>query len=59
MIIDRNFRQRVYDLVHDSVFSKPIQKIDYSKQGILILVTKIKPQPNGTNKMVSTTTQKR
>jgi hypothetical protein len=42
------FRERVRELVHDPAFSKPIADLtkDYSKQGTITLVTRIKPQPN-------------
>ena len=34
-------QKRAKELVNDLVFQKPIQEIDYSKQGSLTLVTKI------------------
>jgi len=48
MILGRKFQQRVKDLVNDPVFSKPISDLtkDYSKPGVIILVTRIKPKPN-------------
>lgn len=44
--MNKSIKQRVYELVHDPVFQKPISDInkDYSKKGTIILVTRIKPQ---------------
>lgn len=36
--------QRAKAIVHDPVFDKPIQSKDYSKKGVIILVTRIKPK---------------
>lgn len=48
MILGKTFQQRVKELVNDPAFSKPISDLtkDYSKQGTITLVTRIKPQPN-------------
>ena len=46
MNLGRKFQERVKALVNDPVFDKPIQTKDYSKTGVIILVTKIKPKPN-------------
>lgn len=43
MELNRAFFNRVKELVNDPVFNKPIQTKDYSKPGVIILVTKIKP----------------
>jgi len=42
----KNFHQRVKEIISDPVFEKPISdlKKDYSKKGVIILVTKIKPK---------------
>lgn len=57
MILGRRFKERVKALVNDPVFDKPIQSKDYQKQGVVILVTKIKP--NGCNRVVSEPKQER
>ncbi len=36
--------QRAKAIVHDPIFDKPIQVTDYTKKGVIILVTKIKPK---------------
>lgn len=47
------FHERVKELVNDPVFAKPIQVKDYSKKGVIILVTKMSNY--GINRMVSKT----
>jgi hypothetical protein len=37
----KNFKQRCKDWVNDPVFDKPIQNKDYTKKGVLTLVTKM------------------
>ena len=45
MLIGRKFHERVKQIISDPAFDKPISNLqkDFSKQGIRILVTKIKP----------------
>lgn len=47
MILGKAFQQRVKDRINDPAFDKPIANLnkDYSKRGVIILVTRIKPQP--------------
>lgn len=47
MILGKAFQQRVKDRINDPAFDKPIANLnkDYSKKGVIILVTRIKPQP--------------
>lgn len=49
MILGKAFQKRVKEIVNDPVFQKPIQNKDYSKKGVIILVTKIKPQHENRN----------
>lgn len=48
MLLNRKFRERVKEIISDPAFEKPISNLtkDYSKKGTIILVTRIKPQPN-------------
>jgi hypothetical protein len=50
MILGRAFQQRVKAIINDPAFDKPISNLkkDYSKQGVIILVTRIKPYANRT-----------
>lgn len=47
MILGKAFQRRVKDRINDPAFDKPISNLrkDYSKRGVIILVTRIKPQP--------------
>ena len=44
MLLNRKFRERVKEIISDPAFEKPISNLtqDYSKQGVRILVTRIK-----------------
>jgi len=46
MVLNKAFQQRVKEIINDPAFDKPISNLkkDYSNQGVIILVTKIKPQ---------------
>ena len=46
MILGKAFQQRVKDRINDPAFDKPIANLNknYSKKGVIILVTRIKPQ---------------
>jgi hypothetical protein len=46
MILGKAFQQRVKAIINNPVFDKPISNLkkDYSKRGVIILVTRIKPQ---------------
>ena len=47
MKLNQAFQQRVKEIISDPAFDKPISNLrkDYSKRGVIILVTRIKPQP--------------
>ena len=46
MILGKAFNKRVKEIINDPAFDKPIANLkkDYSKKGVIILVTRIKPQ---------------
>lgn len=47
MRTNRNFHERVKQIISDPAFDKPIShlKKDYSTKGTITLVTRIKPKP--------------
>lgn len=50
MALNKAFQQRVKAIISDPAFNKPISNLkkDHSKQGVIILVTRIKPYANRT-----------
>lgn len=47
-MLNKKFHTRVKEIISDPAFEKPIShlKKDLSQKGVIILVTKIKPQQN-------------